>query len=102
MRRIFLLVLLAWAWDARASDTLRVGNKVLTTGDSAARVVELLGKPTHKARGNKAGSGKSSSAKHKGKKPEAKGGERWQYRRGSRTTTITMVDGKVAHIDERG
>jgi hypothetical protein len=27
-------------------------------------------------------------------------GEKWQYRRDGHTTTITMVEGKVAHIED--
>lgn len=86
--RLLLFVLLSFCTVAAASDTLRVGSRVLVTGDSAARVVELLGKP----------SAKQGSS---GKGRQQTGAQRWQYRRGSRITDVVIVDGKVAHIDER-
>ncbi|MFC4765759.1 DUF2845 domain-containing protein [Dyella koreensis] len=101
MRKGWVVILWMWAATAHASDTLRVGNKVLSSGDSAARVMELLGKPTHKARAGKPASGKSTRGKSKGQAKRADtGGEHWQYRRGGRTVTITLVDGKVSHIDD--
>lgn len=39
---ICLVLCLCLSLSSRA-DTLRVGNQVLVTGDSAARVIELLG-----------------------------------------------------------
>jgi len=87
---------------AYASSTLRVGSAVLTVGDSAARVQELLGKPSHKSH-----SGNSHSSKKKGSKRKATAsdsankGEQWQYRRGDTTTTVTIVDGKVANIEDQ-
>jgi len=101
----------AWA------DSLRVGQQVLVTGDSAARVVELLGQPVHKARGagtaavrerrapgHKARAQKKNkrSAKRKTPTKPAAGkaeGEHWQYRRGRRTVTVVLVQGKVARIE---
>ncbi|SFR92119.1 Protein of unknown function [Dyella sp. OK004] len=103
MRKGWVMGLFVWAAMAHASDTLRVGSKVLSSGDSAARVVELLGKPLHKARGSKPASGKSARSKSKGQAARADtGGERWQYRRGGRTVMITLTDGKVSRIDDGG
>lgn len=102
MRKGWVVVLFAWAAMAHASDTLRVGSKVLSSGDSAARVVELLGKPSHRARASQSAGGRPARSS-KSRKPAAKadtGGERWQYRRGGRTVTIMLVDGKVSHIDD--
>jgi hypothetical protein len=93
------------------ADSLRVGQQVLLTGDSAARVVELLGPPVHKASGA-GGAGtpqqkNKRSAKGKGRaKPggastadKAASGERWQYRQGRRTVTIVLVQGRVVRIE---
>lgn len=91
MRYWMTVLLLLLTLPTQASDTLRVGSRVLVTGDSAARVTELLGKPSHKASKGAKGRARSANAS----------GERWQYRRGKRLTTITLVDGKVAHIEEQ-
>lgn len=85
-----------------SADTLRVGQQVLITGDSAARVVELLGQPVHKAHG--AGQAKQSrAAKGKARTKQAADkaaeGERWQYRQGRRTITVVLVQGKVVRIE---
>ncbi|TBR37309.1 DUF2845 domain-containing protein [Dyella terrae] len=77
-----------WAGASFASDTLRVGSRVLVTGDSSARVVDLLGQPSTKQRGSS--------------KPGRRAGtERWHYRRGQRITTISVAEGRVVHIDEQ-
>ena len=46
MHRYLILALLLASVTAHAATSLRVGNKVLTLGDSAARVLELMGQPT--------------------------------------------------------
>jgi len=109
MRRYFLLALLLISFSAHALQSVRVGSQVLVVGDSAARVKELLGNPS--VRGKSSGADKSkarkgaskSSSKSKGKakkgKAEAKG-ETWQYRRDGHTTSFTIVDGKIAHIED--
>lgn len=100
-RSIALLGGLLFACIANAgSGTLRVGSQVLVAGDSAARVIELLGKPAYRThakpapahRGRKRKGGRSSSA----------GGEQWQYRQGGRIVTIVVADGKVASIRDDG
>jgi hypothetical protein len=98
MRRTLGLICLMAACAAHAgSGTLRVGSQVLVVGDSAARVVELLGKPAHKARGNAAprttGRGKPRRA---GRAESA--GEQWQYRMGNRFVTVVVANGKVSDI----
>lgn len=102
---ISLALALALALPARA-DTLRVGSRVLATGDSAAKVLELLGKPAHKAGGAKAAkaTGKRGKNSKKGKRDhvgaaDASAGERWQYRRNGRTVTVVLVDGRVTRIE---
>lgn len=84
---------------AHASKTLRVDNQVLVAGDSADRVVQLLGKPLHTSRVAKPrGAGRRGGVRVI---DAAQGGERWQYRRGDHVTTITLVDGRVVDIDDR-
>lgn len=80
--------------------TLRVGSQVLVTGDSATRVIELLGKPSYRGHA-KASSGQRKSGR-KGGKASASGGEQWQYRQGNRLVTITLADGKVTGIRDDG
>jgi len=83
---------------AVASGTLRIGSQVLTAGDSAVRVVELLGQPSRKFRP------RSASARSRGRVrvlAADQGSERWQYRRGDHVTTITIVNGRVRDIQDR-
>lgn len=95
MRRIALigsLWLLAFA--AGASDTFRVGSRLLVAGDSARQVRELLGKParvTHQ-RGRRHG---------RGVVVVTPASERWVYRLDDRVVTVTLVGGKVAQIEQR-
>lgn len=103
MRRLLGLICLMAACAAHAgSGTLRVGSQVLVVGDSAARVLELLGKPVHKAHG-KATSGTTARSKtghgkgHKADHAES-AGEQWQYHVGSRFVTVVVADGKVSGI----
>lgn len=86
------------------SGTLRVGSQVLTVGDSATRVTELLGKPTHKGHAASGSGSRASGKKKKGSHAAASGeaGERWQYRQGDRVVTITLADGKVTAIRDDG
>jgi hypothetical protein len=89
------------ATGAFASDSLRVGNRVLVVGDSAATVSALLGKPTHKSRRSA-----SRGSRHRGRRMRASSdgaasGEQWQYRRDGRVIVVTLVDGRVSDIDER-
>ena len=104
--RSCLALFLMLALPVRA-DTLRAGSRVLTTGDSTARVLELLGPPAHKARGGTAP--QKTAAKHRkggkagkgsrGANKDVSAGERWQYRLGNRTVTVVLVDGRVTRIE---
>ena len=94
-------ILFGCATSATASDSLRVGSRVLVVGDSAATVSALLGKPTHKSH-----HGASRSGGHRGKRVRAvqgttARGEQWQYRRNGKVIVVTLVDGRVSDIDER-
>ncbi|MFC5743095.1 DUF2845 domain-containing protein [Dyella tabacisoli] len=108
MLRYGVAVLLMFCCAAHAGNTLRVDSQVLTTGDSAARVVELLGKPVHKSRPGKSRPGPSkrgaSSRRSRGRvamDDRRVPAERWQYRHRGRSIIVTIVDGKVSDIDDR-
>lgn len=90
MRRLVLISMLAFAGisTAYATSTLRVGSQVLATGESASRVIRLLGQPSYK---------EPLETKEGGRI-----GERWQFQRDDSTiTTITIIGGKVNSIEER-
>ncbi len=97
MRIRLIVAWLVFSAAAQASSTLRVGSQVLVAGDSAARVTELLGKPSHTSRQ------RGGSTRRKGHVRAASDatGERWQYRRDGHVTTVTIVDGRVEAIDDR-
>ncbi|MEO8748466.1 MAG: DUF2845 domain-containing protein [Rhodanobacter sp.] len=100
LRMLAVLFALGYGGAALASATLRVGDQVLTTGDSATRVTELLGKPSRKSRPRSTRSGSRSRGRVRVIAGD-EGGERWQYRRGDHVTTITIVDGRVGDIEDR-
>lgn len=93
MRSILIGGLWLLAFSAAASDTLRVGSRLLVAGDSAAQVRELLGRPDrvahHRARRHGRGVAVLMPAS-----------ESWVYRRDGREITVTMVDGEVAEIEQ--
>jgi len=94
VRTILIGSLWLLTFAASASDTLRVGSHLLVAGDSAARVRELLGRPTrvahHRARRHGRGVVVVTPAS-----------ESWVYRDGEREITVTLIDGKVAEIQQR-
>jgi hypothetical protein len=99
MRILFFVVLLAISAAAHASSTLRVGNQVLTAGDSQERVSQLLGKPSSKSHTR-------ASRRHGGRGIRVvsgdEGGVQWRYRRDGHLTVVTIVGGRVTSIqDER-
>nr|WP_199042773.1 DUF2845 domain-containing protein [Dyella sp. ASV24] len=88
MRRYLLLALLLLSATAYASSTYRVGSQVLTVGDSAARAMQLMGKPDFKEPVESDFGGYQ--------------GERWQYLRDDgRIVIITIIDGRVSDIADR-
>src|SRR5690348_10155368 len=94
-------ILLAHTTGAAASDSLRVGNRVLVVGDSAATVTALLGKPSHKSHQGASRSGSRRGKRARSASAGALRGEQWQYRRDGRVIVVTLVDGRVSDIDER-
>ncbi|MDR3447214.1 MULTISPECIES: DUF2845 domain-containing protein [Dyella] len=88
MRRYLLIALLLLSATAYASSTYRVGSQVLTVGDSAARAMQLMGKPDFKEPVESDFGGYQ--------------GERWQYvRDDGRIVIITIIDGRVSDIADR-
>jgi hypothetical protein len=100
MRIRLIVVLFAFSAAVQASSTLRVGNQVLTAGDSRERVTELLGKPSSKS--HKHASRSRSSSRRGGVRivSNDQGGEQWRYRRDGHVTVVTIVDGRVSDIED--
>jgi hypothetical protein len=103
MRRCLVVALFAFSAAVQASSTLRVGNQVLTAGDSRERVSELLGKPTSKSHKPHSSRSHSSGSRRRGGVrvlSNEQGGEQWRYRRGDHVTVVTMVDGRISDIED--
>ncbi|WP_233590101.1 DUF2845 domain-containing protein [Dyella dinghuensis] len=85
------LSLLLFCAAVHAETSLRVGSKVLTLGDSAVRVQQLLGQPTVRA----------LSHAHVGGVPDNQlvSVEQWQYAQDGKTILITIHGGRVANIE---
>lgn len=100
MRIRLVIALFAFSAAVQASSTLRVGNRVLTAGDSRERVVALLGKPSSKSHRH---SSHARRSRHGGVRvlDNNEGGEQWRYRRGDHVTVVTIVDGQVSDIEDR-
>lgn len=97
MRIRLVVALLAFSAAVQASSTLRVGNQVLTAGDSRERVVDLLGKPSSKSHIRRTHRRRGGVRVLSGNE----GGEQWRYRRGDHVTVVTIVDGRVREIEDR-
>lgn len=82
---MFAVTLLA-ATSGHAAESYAFGNRVLTVGDSAGKLIELAGSPVHK-----------EPVENKFGAHEA---ERWEFRRDDKTLFVTIRDGKVLQIDE--
>ena len=91
MRRYLILLLLLASITVHASTSLRVDNKVLITGDSAARVLELMGEPTIRAFKQLQVEGLPNN--------QLAAGEEWQYLQGGKTIIITVVGGRVINFE---
>lgn len=102
MRRYLCFTVFLFAAAAHAgSGTLRVGSQVLVVGDSATRVVELLGKPSYKSHG-KASGGHAKKGRKNARNDSTVSGEQWQYRQGHGLVSILIADGKVVSIRDDG
>lgn len=96
MRIRLIAVFLSFSVAAHASSTLRIGNQVLTAGDSQERVTQLLGKPSSKTH-------KRASRRRRGGVrviSGGQGGEQWRYRRHDHVTVVTIVAGRVSEIED--
>lgn len=100
MRCILIVGLFSMAAVAQASSTLRVGNRVLTAGDSSERVAELLGKPTSKSHQHSSRSGSKRSRGVRVVNRADQAGEQWCYRRDGRSIVVTIIDGRVSDIED--
>ena len=105
MRIRLIVVLFVFSAAAQATSTLRVGNQVLTAGDSRERVTELLGKPSskshkHSTRGHSGGGSRSSRRGGVRVSGNDQGGEQWRYRRDGHVTVVTIVDDRVSDIED--
>lgn len=100
MRIRLVIALFAFSAAVHASSTLRIGNQVLSAGDSRERVVELLGKPSSKSHARKS---RSHGSRRGGVRvvDDKQGGEQWRYRRDGHVTVVTIVDGRVSEIEDR-
>jgi hypothetical protein len=102
MRIGLVVVLFAFSAAAQASSTLRVGNQVLTAGDSRERVTELLGKPSSKSHKRSSRSSRRGGSRRGGVRvlTSDQAGEQWRYRRDGHVTVVTIVDGRVSDIED--
>lgn len=87
MKRYVWLALACVSFAAQAATSLRVNDKVLTVGDTAARVQQLLGSPTLRTYLHRQDGGLPDD--------QLAHGEQWQYVQNGKTEIITIVNGRV-------
>ncbi|WP_333679862.1 DUF2845 domain-containing protein [Dyella sp.] len=88
---ILALAFVVASASAYAGTSLRVGSRVLTIGDSAVRVLELMGEPTVRAFSQGVASALPNN--------QLSAGEQWQYAQDGKTIVISVVGGRVANIE---
>ncbi|MEJ1096971.1 MULTISPECIES: DUF2845 domain-containing protein [unclassified Pseudoxanthomonas] len=86
MRTTALAIVLALLALPAFADSIRFGDKLLTDGDSAAKVKQIAGEP--------------DATEQIQNEYGATLGQRWQYYRDGKTITITIINGKVTTITE--
>jgi hypothetical protein len=86
MRTTILAIALALFALPAFADSIRFGDKLLTDGDSAAKVRQIAGEP--------------DATEEIENEYGATQGQRWQYYRDGKTITFTIVNGKVTTITE--
>jgi hypothetical protein len=89
MFRYLILFLLLSSAMAHAAPSLRIDNKVLNIGDSAARVQEQIGDPMLRTFEYQQVTGV----------PGTEVVEDWQYAQDGKTVVIIIIDGRVAHFE---
>ena len=92
MRRYVLVVLLGTSFATQAASTLRVGEKVLSVGDTAARVQELLGPPVTRVYLHRQDGLPDDQVSR---------GEQWQYVQDGKTLIVTIIDGKAGDFETK-
>lgn len=90
MARILMLAFLFVCTTCFAETSLRVGSKVLTIGDSAAKVLQLMGDPTLRTL-YQANGGMPNN--------QLMNGEQWQYTQDGKTIVITVLGGRVSKFE---
>lgn len=86
MNKFLIAVLLALFSAAALADTVRIDGRIVTTGMSAAEVMQRAGQPSRTVQlENVYGAGV---------------GERWEYYRGSKQYNVWLSGGKVVKADE--
>ncbi len=86
LRSILLTALLATVCQAQAGDTIRIGSRVLSVGDSTGTVMKVIGAPSRTVQIESQYGGAVA--------------ERWEYYRDGKTILITVRDGRVVGIDQ--
>ena len=99
MRMCLIVAMFVFSAAVHASSTLRVGSQVLTAGDSQERVTELLGKPSSKTHKRRASTRRSRRGSVR-TLDSHQAGEQWRYRHDGHVTVVTIVDGRVAEIED--
>ncbi|GLQ50948.1 DUF2845 domain-containing protein [Dyella flava] len=89
--RYLIFILLLVSASAHAMSSLRVGDKVLTIGDSAARVQELMGPPTIRVYIQRTMHGQPDN--------QLVPGEEWQYAQDGKTIVVTILGGRATSFD---
>ena len=86
MFRIIIAVVFALFASAAIADTIRIDNRIITTGMSLAEVIDRAGQPSRTVQlQNVYGAGV---------------GERWEYYRKSKQYNVWVSGGKVIKVDE--
>ena len=87
MHRLIIAAALALASTIAMADTVRIDNKIITTGMSTAEVIDRAGQPSRTIQlENVYGAGV---------------GERWEYYRGKKQYNVWLSGGKVVKVDEQ-
>lgn len=90
MTRMLMLALLFFCTACFASTSLRVGSKVLTIGDSATRVIQLMGEPTLRTMVHANGGMPDNQLTPR---------EEWQYAQNGKTIVITIIGGRATQFE---
>jgi hypothetical protein len=90
MPRVLMLTLLFVCTSSFAATSLRVGSKVLTIGDSATRVLQLMGEPNLRTFGQADGRMPNNQLM-----PH----EQWQYAQDGKTIVVTIVGGRATNFE---